>query len=328
MKITELSRAWDLPTPWQIEPMMGSSSNHLALITANNNQKAVLCTFAHEQPQQLAYIHEVLGALSHCALPFHVPTPMQTHTGEYWHMLDDGYRNWLMTLTSWYAGEHPDADEISAATLAGSALAELLNTLAKVQTTATPPTPYAQLQRVHPYVIDPIAALRTAPLETTTIQQITEIVTSLQQQLPELYESLPQQIIHGDFTPRNILVHDQTVNAVLDFELCRHDLRALDVAVALLAWGGFDADHRTDAMNAFLHPLQRDLNLNDAELNALPTLLRLVRVVRLLQALGRFQQGTERSVVVERAAASLLTLNTWLVEHPDVIMSAQPESAS
>lgn len=328
MKITELSRAWDLPTPWQIEPMMGSSTNHLALITADNHQKAVLCTFAHEHPQQLAYVHEVLGALSPVPLSFHVPTPMQTRTGEYWHMLDDGYRNWLMTLTPWYAGEHPDADEVSVASLAGSALAELLNALALVETTAQAPTSYAQLQRIHPYVIDPVAALRAAPLETIVIQQIIEIVTALQLQLPELYESLPQQIIHGDFTPRNILVNDQRINAVLDFELCRHDVRALDIAVALLAWGGFDANHRTEAMNAFFGALQRDISLTDAEINALPALLRLVRVVRLLQALGRFQQGVERSVVVERAAASLLTLEAWLIEHPDALMSIQPESAS
>lgn len=328
MKITELSRAWDLPTPWQIEPMMGSSNNHLALITADNHQKAVLCTFAHEQPQQLTYVHDVLSALSQRTLSFAVPTPMRTRAGEYWHMLDDGYRNWLMTLTPWYAGEHPDADEISVAGLAGSALAELLNALAQVETTTNSPTSYAQLQRIHPYVIDPVAALRAAPLETATIQQITEIVTTLQQQLPELYESLPQQIIHGDFTPRNILVNDQKISAVLDFELCRHDVRALDIAVALLAWGGFDADHRTEAMNAFFGALQRDISLTDVELHALPALLRLVRVVRLLQALGRFQQGIERSVMVERAAASLLTLDTWLVDHPDALMSTQPESAS
>lgn len=328
MKITELSKAWDLPTPWQIEPMMGSSSNHLALITAEDNQKAVLCTFAHEQPQQLAYIHDVISALTAHSLSFYVPAPMHTRTGEYWHMLDDGYRNWLMTLTPWYAGEHPDADEVSVAGLAGHALAELLNALADVQTTNTSPTSYAQLQRIHPYVIDPIAALRAAPLDAPTIQHITEIVTTLQQQLPELYESLPQQIIHGDFTPRNILVHDQAINAVLDFELCRHDLRMLDVAIALLAWGGFDANHRTDAVYAFFTSLQRHISLTDAEIHAVPTLLRLVRAVRLLQALGRFQQGVERSVVVERAAASLLSLDTWLTEHPEVVMSAQPESAS
>ena len=81
-------------------------------------------------------------------------------------------------------------------------------------------------------------------------------------------------------------------------------------------------------MHAFFTAVQRDISLTDAEIHALPTLLRLVRVVRLLQALGRFQQGVERSVVVERAAASLLTLDTWLTEHPEIVMSAQPESAS
>ncbi|MBM4413501.1 MAG: hypothetical protein FJ040_08680 [Chloroflexi bacterium] len=328
MKITELSKIWDLPTPWQMEPMMGSTNNHLALITADNNQKAVLCTYAHEHPQHLAYMHEVLATLSQQQLSFRVPTPMRARNGEYWHMLDDGYRNWLMSLTPWFAGEHPDADEVATATVAGVALAELLNTLAQVKPTTKSPTSYAQLQRVHPYVIDPIAALRAAPLETDTTQRIIELVTSLQQQLPDLYESLPQQVIHGDFTPRNILVHNQKISAVLDFEVTRHDVRLLDVAIALLAWGGFDENHRTEVVNAFLSAVQRDLCLNDAEIAALPTMVRLVRVVRLLHALGRFQQGVERSVVVERAAVALLALDSWLTEHPDFAMSAQPESAS
>lgn len=328
MKITELSKVWDLPTPWQIEPMMGSSTNHLALVTADNNQKAVLCTFAHEHPQQLAYVHDVLGALAAKSLSFRVPTPMRTRAGEYWHMLDDGYRNWLMSLTPWFDGDHPDADDAVDAALAGAALAELLHTLADITVTATAPTTYAQLHRIHPYVIDPVAALKAAPLDTAVIQHASEIVTMIQQQLPELYESLPQQLIHGDFTPRNVLIHNQKISAVLDFEVCRHDLRALDVAVALLAWGGFDDNHHTDATNSFLHAVQRDLCITDAELNALPTLLRLVRVVRLLHALGRFQQGIERSVMVERAAASLISLDTWLAEHPDFVMSTQPESTS
>lgn len=328
MKITELSRAWDLPTPWQIEPMMGSSSNHLALITAENNQKAVLCTFAHEQPSQLAYIHEVLAGLASHQLPFFVPTPIRARTGEYWYLLDDGYRNWLMTLTPWFEGEHADVDEVAEAALAGTALAELLNALGHITTTVSAPTTYAQLQRIHPYVMDPVAALRAAPLDTAVIQQMTEIVTSLQQQLPDIYDALPQQIIHGDFTPRNVLIHNHKVNAVLDFEACRYDVRALDVAVALLAWGGFDEHHRTDVIHAFLHAVQRDLMLSDAEIHALPTLLRLVRVVRLLHALGRFQQGIERSVVVERAAAALGSLDAWLHEHPEFVLSAQAESAS
>ena len=40
-------------------------------------------------------------------------------------------------------------------------------------------------------------------------------------------------------------------------------------------------------------------------------------MVRLLQVLGRYQQGTERSVAVERVAHAFIELDAWLNEIPD-----------
>jgi Ser/Thr protein kinase RdoA (MazF antagonist) len=70
-------------------------------------------------------------------------------------------------------------------------------------------------------------------------------------------------------------------------------------------------------MQQFVQGLHDVVPLNDTEIAALPTLMRLVYVVRLLQVLGRFQQGIERAVVVERAALSLIELDTWLNETSD-----------
>jgi Ser/Thr protein kinase RdoA (MazF antagonist) len=62
------------------------------------------------------------------------------------------------------------------------------------------------------------------------------------------------------------------------------------------------------------------ITMSDAEIAAVPTMMRLVLVVRLLLALGRFQQGFERSMVVERATISLLTLDSWLNEYHDTFI--------
>jgi Ser/Thr protein kinase RdoA (MazF antagonist) len=284
---------------------------------AANSQQAVLCTYGHDQPQLLEYMMAVTSAVATSDLPFAVPNPIPAVNGERLYRHDDGYRTWLMSLMPWLPGDHPASDDMAACRQAGQALGWLLQALEKLS--VTPPSPPASLNlhRVHAYVIDPLAALRAAPLNHEQVQQIIAVAESLQLQLPPLYEQLPQQIIHGDYVPRNVLVLNDTVSAVLDFEWCRYDARALDVAIALLAWGGFASSHDGVAMQQFVQGLHDVVPLNDTEIAALPTLMRLVYVVRLLQVLGRFQQGIERAVVVERAALSLIELDTWLNETSD-----------
>lgn len=63
--------------------------------------------------------------------------------------------------------------------------------------------------------------------------RIRRLFADLQQQVPGLYRSLPQQVIHGDFVARNALMQEGRVTGVLDFEFCAHDLRAMDLAIAL-----------------------------------------------------------------------------------------------
>jgi Ser/Thr protein kinase RdoA (MazF antagonist) len=94
----------------------------------------------------------------------------------------------------------------------------------------------------------------------------------------------------------------------LILKACRNDLRVLDVALAMLAWGDFGERYDHAAMLRFGQGFAQIATLSDAEITAIPAMMRLVHVVRVLLALGRFQQGFERSVVVERAAMSLLAL--------------------
>lgn len=321
--MNDLANVWDLPTPWHIEPMSGSSHNHLALIVAANNQQAVLCTYGHDQPQLLEYLLAVTSAVAAEDVPFAVPNPLLTHTGERLYRHDDGYRTWLMSMLPWLPGDHPAVDDTAACVQAGQAFGRLLQALAHVTIDAGSPPSYSNLHRVHAYVIDPLAALRAAPLNSEHAQQIIDVVESLQQILPTLYSELPQQIIHGDYVPRNVLFLNGTVSAVLDFELCRWDARVVDVAIALLAWGGFAGHYDGEAMRRFAQGLNSVIALDDAEIAALPTMMRLVYVVRLLQVLGRYQQGIERGVAVERAALALIDLDAWLNAIPDFMHTHQ-----
>jgi Ser/Thr protein kinase RdoA (MazF antagonist) len=67
---------------------------------------------------------------------------------------------------------------------------------------------------VHPYIIDPLAALRVAPLPNDQIKTVMQIIETLQTELPAYYAELPRQIIHGDFVPSNVLARQGMVSAV------------------------------------------------------------------------------------------------------------------
>jgi Ser/Thr protein kinase RdoA (MazF antagonist) len=315
VNINELSDIWHLPLPWDIEPIAGSSHNHLALITSADQQRHVLCTYAHEQPALIEFSYAVVHALAKHGVSFALPVPKSTKTGQDWHLYDDGYRAWLMTMTPWYAGDHPAVDDVAAAARAGAVLAELIQACQSIQVTVAPPPAYGLFHRIHPYIIDPMASLRGAPIAGDGAIRIVQMLSDLQQMVPELYEQLPTQIIHGDFTHRNLIVRDDAVCAVLDFEASRVDLRIVEIAIAFLEWGSFDGNHDHQAIQALLQTLLPVLTLSDAEMAALPTAMRLVRMVRLMLAIGRYQQGIERSVMVERATQALLHLDDWLLVH-------------
>lgn len=319
--MSDLATVWDLPAPWQIEPMSGSAHNHLALIVAANQQHAVLCTYSNDAPASFGYMQAVLQALTDQKLPFALPLPLLTRSGVSLYRHDDGYRTWVMTMLPWFAGDHPTVDDGDACFHAGRVHAQLLNALATVTVSESSPPPYMTLQRIHPYIIDPLASLRVAPLSNDQIKQLVQLVETLQAELPAYYDELPRQIIHGDFVPSNVLVTDAMVSAVLDFELCRNDVRVLDVAFAMLAWGGFGDNYDESAMLRFGQGFAQIITLSDAEIAAIPSMMRLAHVVRVLSALGRFQQGFERSVVVERASMSLLTLDTWLQDYHDSLIT-------
>jgi len=87
--------------------------------------------------------------------------------------------------------------------------------------------------------------------------------------------NLPRQPIHADYVPRNILLNDQGIAAVLDFSGACVNLRALDVVHGAAAFAQarssiFDWQLAFD----FLYAYQAQQPLSERELEALPDLLR------------------------------------------------------
>jgi Ser/Thr protein kinase RdoA (MazF antagonist) len=111
--------------------------------------------------------------------------------------------------------------------------------------------------------------------------------------LPALRE-LPHQLIHGDINDSNLLAAKEEpsrIAAVLDFEFCTRDLRAMEPAVVVS--GLLEADRSRDAVPALLEGYARRVRLTLAEAEAIPRLVRLRKLDVFVHFLGRYLDGVD-----------------------------------
>jgi Ser/Thr protein kinase RdoA (MazF antagonist) len=83
------------------------------------------------------------------------------------------------------------------------------------------------------------------------------------------YPDLPDRPIHGDFDASNMLWHDGQLAAVLDFDWCRRDALACDLAAAL-PWDQMTAGR----IRALLEGYEEVRTLDEREWALLPALTR------------------------------------------------------
>jgi homoserine kinase type II len=83
------------------------------------------------------------------------------------------------------------------------------------------------------------------------------------------------------------------VTGVLDFEFCAHDLRVMDLTVALTWWPvrHYGTGAGWPIIAAFARGYARHVILTDDEIAALSTLFRLRAYTSLIHRLGRSRQG-------------------------------------
>jgi Ser/Thr protein kinase RdoA (MazF antagonist) len=150
--------------------------------------------------------------------------------------------------------------------------------------------------------------------------------------LPELLHAggatLPRLVIHGDFG-RGAVVLDGgrpglPADGLAGFAKARYDVRALDLAAALKAFarvpGGFDLERCADLMAAY-DEMDR---LSPGEVEALPSILRVERLIRVFRLTSRLEEGAPESLVhelvnvVNNEAVHL----RWLEAHEGALIDA------
>jgi Ser/Thr protein kinase RdoA (MazF antagonist) len=140
--------------------------------------------------------------------------------------------------------------------------------------------------------------------------------------------TLPRLVIHGDFGTAAVVLDEAwpglPADGLAGFARARYDVRAVDLAAALKAFarvaGGFDLD-RCAALMAAYDDVDR---LSPGEVEALPLILRVERLIRVFRLTSRLQESASPPVVhalvevIETEAEHL----RWLEEHEGALIEA------
>jgi Ser/Thr protein kinase RdoA (MazF antagonist) len=161
--------------------------------------------------------------------------------------------------------------------------------------------------------------------------------------LPELLHAggatLPRLVIHGDFGRGAVLLDGDgpgsggsgvspdkngPADGLTGFSKARYDVRALDLAAVLKTFarvaGGFDLDRCAELVAAY-DEVDR---LSPGEVEALPIILRVERLVRVFRLTSRLEEGAPEGVVHEliKVVNDEATQLRWLEEHEGALIDA------
>jgi homoserine kinase type II len=323
MRSDELQEIWALPGPISLRSS-SQGINNLTQIVATPAGNYILRTYDTDRHlEHVGFELNVLRELGQRNLPFRIPAPVPTITGDLFAI----YSGWLITLTPWLPGLPPQGNDLEQAQGAGRALAELVKALADVQIETTfevVPFPlsgdFEAWGKIDSRSVNSI--IGGLPLTEEAQNQILSLIERIQAVTPSLYRSLPVQIIHRDYDQSNVLMDGNSVTGVLDFEFCGPDLRVLDLAYALSQWpsGWWNTGQEWNIINAFARGYLQGQRLASDELEMLPLVFRLRTTTSLFYRFGRYARDLETSERMRNHVQDALDFELWLDSYEERLL--------
>ncbi len=311
--------AYALPPPAELVPLARTGINNQVMEVRAGPLRYVWKRYqSFEDPAAIRYEHRLLGWLATQGLPFAVPVPVPTRTGDTLCPTPEGWAALFPLLP----GSPPELHDPGQVEAVGEALGALHAVLVHYPRTARPAVyGYANLTQIHPALPDPAhltpetLALPLTPQLQALLARWRQAVQTLMAWLQDQYARLPHQVIHGDFVPGNTLLQQGRVSAVLDFEMAGVDARAMDVASGLaFAMRVWETPDPWPRVTAFCRGYRRQGRLTDAEVAALPHLIHLRDVASTIWWLGRGLQAGDGAGQLWRIRQTLDT-GVWLTTH-------------
>ncbi|QJD82659.1 phosphotransferase [Cohnella herbarum] len=287
---------------WTIEEGQSGWNNTTRFIEAEGRRWVLRIYETHKDEDKIRYEHGLLMALNKVDMPFKVPMPIRCFDGSTIVRLEDGSER-IACLFSYIEGQRPEEGKAEIGYAFGVAAGQLSRSLAQISDVGKPIyPPYYEMDSAHPLCTpDAVSAFCFAPpiefREEALVDALLAIGEALQRYRSYLpsFRTLPHQLIHGDINHSNSLVSgdgsDDRLAAVLDFEFCTWDLRAMEFAV--IVSGLLSDEEALGTVELFLRGVGEQLTLEKAEAEAVPLLVQLRILDVFLHFLGRYLDGVD-----------------------------------
>ena len=166
----------------------------------------------------------------------------------------------------------------------------------------------------HALIADSLVTIEQLPVERSLSSRVRDLQAVVIGMIDDLFCHLPQQLLHRDCGPGNMLVDASGITALLDFEFAGKDIRALDLCIALSWWpvNLMGTGKEWEVIDAFGSAYMHDFLLSEAELRAIPDLLRLRDAGSLTHRIRRYMAGMESDAVIEGRLKHTLWREEWL----------------
>ncbi len=312
---------WPVEPASTLTPMAGGTNNRAWVFTAEDGLSYVLRLAAGTNALNHTRTESaLLAALRDIPLPFHLPFPLLTRTGNSLLQIEqDNEQPAIATLTPLLPGKIP-ARTVENSAIAATALGRLDAALSTIPIASLPASNsdaafyYGDLTHCHPLIADPfIEVERLLPAD-----QARSMIQILQKSLCDWQrltdQTLPWQIIHRDYGPGNMLMEREQVSAILDFEFAGADRRIFDLCVAISWWPVrlMETGNEWEMIDAIGRAYTAEIPLTEAELRILPATLRMRDTTSLIYRIGRHLAGLETIQTIQERVQHSLWRETWL----------------
>ncbi len=324
-EVIELLEAWSFIGNLTVQPTNKGTVNTTFFIETQAGNFILKLYNDSITTAQIQYEHSLLTYLQSCDLSFAVPTPIQTQLGETLILVNKNNSLLRVALLPFILGEPGDRKNIAHTCAVGETLGELHHALAGFDSTgkmAQLPA-WGDIYHIHPLVTDPLEVPQSLELPLTQQQYIVKTLTEILEAAPNLYRTLPVQTTHADFLCPNILLIDNRVVGVLDFEFATSDLRLMDYVAALDHFTRFSWKDAPDLefVEAFSKGYAKYNSLTYSEAEALTLVWRLQRASCIVYWTGWLREGKVTHQSVVDAVTNTSLLEEWLEENTTKLLS-------
>ena len=312
---------WGIPADAELSRAERGSNNQTFAV-AHGGVRWVLRISQNLSAAQARAEHRLLGKVRAAGLPFGVPEPVATLSGDTVAETPAG----PATLCRWMPGVRPDLAAEPELERFGQAIGLLSRALAPVPWSDAPQDWRGDPLRAHPdapQAAELARALRGAGVPAARVRRLEIAARHVLPWAPETGGDLPVQVVHGDLGASNVLVDERTgeVTGVLDFELAGPGRRIQDLMAALLLSGALAGPGWARRAAALVRGHAAVLRLDQAEIMAVPDLLVSRCVGSVFWRAGRWHRGQSALSDVADRVAVLEATETWLAVNRGRLLS-------